>query len=211
MLRYTLSFEPFFALEPFYILKKAGRLCSISVPGSIFHSPPSATCLQSVSYMGCINGLLAVCVLIEPGRYKCSAQMVQMVFSSLFFFHLFSLFFTSGEERLSSGCDSVAIDGSLSDWVQIISLMELSIRGGYHSYQAVIFFGYYLFCYFIFLLPLSFLYLKIADCALGGPLCAMLGLAGFPFIKKYCTDYCILFLLTLERASIQLHLAGSVS
>lgn len=133
------------------------------------------------------------------------------VFFFIFLPPFLTVFFTSGEERLSSGCDSVAIDGSLSDWVQIISLMELSIRGGYHSYQAVIFFGYYLFCYFIFLLPLSFLYLKIADCALGGPLCAMLGLAGFPFIKKYCTDYCILFLLTLERASIQLHLAGSVS
>lgn len=145
MLKCNLWFEPFLALEPFLYTQKIGRLFSISVPRSIFHSSPSAACLRNVSPVGCIHGLLAVCILIELGRWRLSAQMVQMVL--FFFLSPFLTVFSSPAERKARvwvvGCGSfsskcVAIDEPLSDWVQIISFMESSTRNDYHSHQAVI-------------------------------------------------------------------------
>lgn len=144
------------------------------MPRSIFHSLPSATCLRNVSYVGCFNGLLAVCILIELGRWKLSAQMVQMVFFPPFPFFLsftFShcIFFTRRGESPSSACGSfsskyVAVDEPLSDWVQMISLMASPTRNGYYSYQAVIILLLILLFHF-FLLLLSLFYLKMPDCA----------------------------------------------
>lgn len=77
--------------------------------------------------------------LIELGRWKLSAQMVQMVvFFFFFFLSPFPTVFSSPAER---GKPEFRLWFSLfkvSDWFQVISSMESSIRNGYRSYQAVI-------------------------------------------------------------------------
>lgn len=89
------------------------------------------------------------------------------VFLSFTFSHC--IFFTRRGESPSSACGSfsskyVAIDEPLSDWVQMISLMESPTRNGYYSYQAVIILFLILLFHF-FLLLLSLFYLKMPDCA----------------------------------------------
>lgn len=167
------------------------------MPRSIFHSLPSATCLRNVSYVGCINGLLAVCILIELGRWKLSAQMVQMVFFPPFPFFLsftFShcIFSTRRGESPSSACGSfsskyVAVDEPLSDWVQMISVMESPTRNGYYSYQAVIILLLILLFHFFFSFFLSSTWrcqTVLSECLL----CAMPGLVCFLSIEEYCID-----------------------
>lgn len=101
------------------------------------------------------------------------------------------IFFTSRGESPSSACGSfsseyVGVDEPLSDWVQMISLMESPIRNGYPPPGCDYFNTHFAISFFLFPLLSSIWRCQtvLSECLL----CAMPGLVCFLSIEEYCID-----------------------